>query len=462
MLVRLKPLIIACAVIMAVFWCIALPCVASFDYAEGDTATWVYLLRHGIAIYAQPVGLPLLNSNYPPLHLNLIAKLAPSDSSILITGRIVSLISMFGCIGVVFFTLHKTCRNLWAAALGAALFAATFRVGTSAAVCRADMPALFLGLCAGTLAAFRVRGWPIFSAVLFTISLFMKHSLIVIPVGIALWSLLYERRAALLFVPLLGLLVLTMLWKLHMVEPLFVWSIAPWRLATWRTGLVNYVLPSLVGAGLGLVAVRSVPSLPPETRKILLPWAVIFVVGLLWLVALGRAGATANHLLELLTAMVILVVTAAACGVYSRALERLLALHVLVTFIETLIGVAVICGWLIPRAKVEQAGAQRAISGIEGPVIAEEPWMTTSVGRPPVLIPFVSKQLGASGRWDPTPLESAIAQGQIAAVLLTFPLEEPVQGGGHDDRFLPSTLAALQKRYVRVERVGDLFVYRPR
>src|SRR3954471_15931009 len=66
-------------------------CPAAWEYSEGDAATWIWLLRHGRDIYAAPSGLPMWSSNYPPLYLHLIARLAPSDGSILLVGRLVSL-----------------------------------------------------------------------------------------------------------------------------------------------------------------------------------------------------------------------------------------------------------------------------------------------------------------------------------------------------------------------------------
>ncbi len=462
MLLRLRALIIASAVIMLLFWAIALPCVASFEYAEGDTATWIYLLRHGATLYATPAGLPMLSSNYPPLHLHILAWLSPSDGAILQTGRVVSLLAMLGCMAAIFVNLQRTCGSRVPALLGAVLFAATFRVGTAAAVCRADLPALCLGLWAATLAGLRFRGWPILSAVLFALSVFMKHSLVVIPVGVSLWALVFDRRSALCFVPLLGALVLAGLWKLELFGPLVTWSRAPWRPIILGTGLLYYFAPSLAGAVLAVWTVRRSQSLPVDIQPLVKLWSVIFLIGLFWLLALGRTGATANHLLEMLSAMVILIITASQRGLFSALQERLLALHVFATFCETLIGVAVLCGWLIPAAKSEQTAAQQAIVGIDGPLLVEEPWMTTSVGRPPMVIPFLSKQLGAAGLWDERPLVDAVSSGRIARVLVKFPIEEPLSGSWHEDHFSPTVIASLRERYVRVQQVGDLYVYKPR
>src|SRR5437879_2862004 len=87
---RCEPLILLCFLLSLVFWASVFGDPAPF-YADSDTATWIWLLRHGTDIYARPSGLPMWSTNYPPLFLRLVAALAPSDQSILRTGGLVAL-----------------------------------------------------------------------------------------------------------------------------------------------------------------------------------------------------------------------------------------------------------------------------------------------------------------------------------------------------------------------------------
>jgi len=114
---------------------------------------------------------------------------------------------------------------------------------------------------------------------------------------------------------------------------------------------------------------------------------------------------------------------------------------------------------LLPRARAELAVSERTIADVHGPVFAEESWLTTSTGHPPLVIPFLATQLAAARRWDPAPLIDALDHGRVERLYLDFPLES---GVAHPDRYLHAELAAMRARYVRLDHVGNLYVYRPR
>src|SRR5687767_11520265 len=86
-------LILACLACSIVLWVNVLWSPTPFHYADGDTATWIWLLRHGQDIYQAPAGLPVWQSNYPPLYLRLVAALTPRDDLILWTGGWVAMIA---------------------------------------------------------------------------------------------------------------------------------------------------------------------------------------------------------------------------------------------------------------------------------------------------------------------------------------------------------------------------------
>jgi hypothetical protein len=453
-------LVASTAATMALFWGAALFHPAAYDYAEGDTATWVWLLRHGQAVYGPLVGLPMRYSNYPPLHLHLIAALAPSDGAILITGRLLSMLGLVVACATVGWAVHAATLSRRAAVGAAVLFAITLRVGYYAATCRADTLALGVGALGVVLGARRVRGWPLWAALLFSVAALLKHSLICFPLGLTIWALRREPRKAILMGGLTALIVGVAVWRFGLLGPLLVWSRAPWDLHTWWLYMWLAVGPSIAALVISTGVVwRWPPQLSPRARLMLEPWVAVFLVGVVWTFALGRKGASTNYVLELNAAMTIITVVAVEEGL----VRRLFHLHLFCVWVETTIWVGFLLFQVLPNARAENAIADRALEGVSGPVFAEQSWQTTSKGRPPLVIPFLSTQLALSGHWNATPFVDSLERGEVQRLLLNFPLEAGVESDPlHQDRFLPAELAAMRAHYRLIAHGGDLYVYAPR
>jgi hypothetical protein len=125
------------------------------------------------------------------------------------------------------------------------------------------------------------------------------------------------------------------------------------------------------------------------------------------------------------------------------------------------------CLAIIPARRAEQAAARAALAGVDGPVLAEQTFWAAGAGRAPLVVPFLTTQLAAAGRWDPAPLVEAIERGTVERALLGFPLDADVANDRlsfHAERFPGAVLAALRARYVLERRADgvDLWVYRPR
>ena len=97
-------------------------------------------------------------------------------------------------------------------------------------------------------------------------------------------------------------------------------------------------------------------------------------------------------------------------------------------------------------------------------MFAEQTWQATSVGHPPVVIPFLSTQLAQSGHWNPAPLVDLLRHGGVERVLLNFPLSSHVEEDPRHycGRFFPDELTAMRDRYREVAHAGQLWVYAPR
>jgi hypothetical protein len=444
---------------VAAFWLAAARTHAAFDYGESDTATWIWLLRHGCALYGDPAGLPMLKSNYPPLELAAVARLTPTDGGILLTGRLLSLAGLALAAAMVGDSARAATGSWRAGAWAAALFLATWRAGYHGMVCRGDSLALGLGAVAVNLAARRVRGWPVAAAALFVLAALTKHSLIVFPIALSSWALAREPRRALVLVPLTFGGIALAVWRLGLAAPLFAWSRAPWSARNFGLVFALAVAPSMFGLALALAAAARSRRFSTEARAVLEPWIVVLIVGVGWIFALGRRGSSLNYVLELCAAIAVIAVVAARAG----AFRRLFCLHLVYTAVESVVWSAWLIAQVIPRAEARQRAAAAALAEVPGPVVAEETWTVTALGRPPIVIPFLAAQLARAGAWDASPLEVSLVRGEVARLLLTFSLDDATRAQGHDDRFTPSEQAAMRARYRLVSHAErGLFVYAPR
>jgi hypothetical protein len=447
------------AACMALFWLYAVAFPAAFDYAESDTATWIWLARHGQPLYGALHGASLPYSNYPPLQLHLIAALADSDAAILPVGRLVAFAGLMLACAMVAWAVWMPTGSRRAALGAAVLVAVTLPVGYYGMTCRADGLALGLGALALMVGVARVRGWPIWSALLFSVAVLCKHTLICFPIGFTLWALRRAPRQALVMAGTMAAVVGTCIWKLGLLGPLLVWSRAPWDLGSFGINLGISVVPSLVGLVIAARVLFAWDTLSPRAQRMLEPWVAIYLVGLAWLFALGRKGASSNYLLELLVATTVIVVVAVDEGRF----RRLFHVHLILTWLETAVWVGILLFSVMPESRLQQRTATAALAGVRGPVFAEQTWQATATGHPPLVIPFLSTQLALAGHWDPAPFVDVIARGEVERLLLNFPLTESVERDPlHRDRFLPDELAAMRARYRLIARGGDLFVYAPK
>ena len=449
--------------VIAMFVVEALLCDAPCDYGEGDTATWIWLLRHGHAIYgnAAAQGMTMVRTNYPPFQLWLVALLAPSDETILLVGRLLSLSGFLLTMAMVALSVSRATGSRIVALIAALFLAATFRAAFWAAICRADAIALGLGSVGVTLAALRVRMWPVLSAIAFATALLTKQNLVVFPIGTILWALTFgrERRAGLVLAATKAALVGALLAVFHLFDAIVSGSVASFRWINLARHLATSVAPSLLAIILALPLARGARPVPVAAQAVLGPWRGIFWVGLPWIVALGRTGADHNYLLELLTALAVLAPTAVAFGASRKLFIAQLSLAVVESTLWLGGGSTLIASRI---ADVKFARAQ--LEGVHGPIFAEQTYFAIAAGKAPVVIPFLAAQQAAQGLWQPGALIAAAHDGQLERVLLGFPLEEGAHGSfaWHDERFPPGLLDAIASRYELTAHTATLFIYSPR
>jgi hypothetical protein len=462
---------LCCAGVMTVgFWAYAVGSPSSYQYSEGDTATWIWLLRRGQDVYAGSSGLTMLRTNYPPLYLWLVAALAPSDAAILLVGRLLAVAGMALTVLATWLSVHAATRSRVAPTFGAVVVLLWTRAYLWGAVCRPDALALGISAIGVTLAVLRVRAWPLVCALLFGLSLMIKQNLIVFPLGVVGWTLVgpgcgihgqdVRRRDGIALAASLAVVVGVPFFGLHLFVPLVRYSVSPWTLRTFAENLMSALLPGIGAPIVSAVLVSRWSSLPDSAKGALGPWAAVFALGMVWTLSLGRTGSAFNYVLELQVAMTVLATSAFALG-----LGRILyALQVVVSLVDSAVRVGVLVFVTLPDARADVALAKSALAGVETPVFSEQCYYPIAAGRPPVIIPFLATQLALNGLWDATPFVTALREGAMTRVLLDFPLTldlDDHDNKGHADRLPPGTLEALRARYELREHTESLYVYAP-
>src|SRR6266542_3380667 len=128
------------AVAGALSWCArTFTSPAPFEYAESDTATWAWMLRHGEPVYGPLGGLPMRLTNYPPLHLWLVARLAPRDAAIMTVARLLSLSGLLSTVVMARFCVAHATGSRRAGTSVALLLLVTFQLVYFGASARADL-----------------------------------------------------------------------------------------------------------------------------------------------------------------------------------------------------------------------------------------------------------------------------------------------------------------------------------
>jgi len=172
-----------------------------FDPNEGWNAYFAESAMRTGSPY--PPADALLVNNYPPLSFYLIGAIARVTGDAIVAGRLVSLLAL----GVLSSGIVRAAR-LMGCTTAKALFAALLFVAclllTSDYVGMDDPQLLGHAIAIwGLVVILRSPDSPrsmVFAALIFTIAFFIKHNLIILPLALAFWLMLADRRSAFTFI----------------------------------------------------------------------------------------------------------------------------------------------------------------------------------------------------------------------------------------------------------------------
>ena len=174
---------------------LAIPAHVPLDPNEGWNGAHALAAMAGHGLYPPPQA--LMVNNYPPLSFYLVAALARHGRDVIIAGRLLALAAYLATVfGIMAVLRRMDCRPR-AGVLGAMFFAALLLV-TSDYVGMDDPQLLGHAVQLGALLLL-LRERTFFSALLFGLSLFIKHNLLAMPLAAGLWLLAQDRRAGAAF-----------------------------------------------------------------------------------------------------------------------------------------------------------------------------------------------------------------------------------------------------------------------
>jgi hypothetical protein len=173
----------------------------SIDYNEGWNVVHTSRFLKGEPLYLPLTGFPLTPVAYPPLSFVIIGGLSYFTGSILLTGRVVALLSLLFVSYLIFKSVENFTSQKSAALLGTLLWL-TLMVQTSGRYIGMDDPQLLAH-------TFSVGAFCLYSrwmdklstqkicliAFLCCFALFIKHLLIAVPISLALTLFVGNRRA---------------------------------------------------------------------------------------------------------------------------------------------------------------------------------------------------------------------------------------------------------------------------
>jgi hypothetical protein len=174
---------------------LAIPVLTPLDPNEGWNAAHALTLAARHALYPPPQS--LMVNNYPPLSFYLIGAMVRHGGDAIVIGRWISLFSFFCVGGGIAAVLRRMECDTPAAAFGALFFAAVLLIASD--YVGMDDPQLLGHAVQIAALLLLLRGGSLPAALLFAVSLFIKHNLLAMPLASAAWLVWQDRRAGLTF-----------------------------------------------------------------------------------------------------------------------------------------------------------------------------------------------------------------------------------------------------------------------
>jgi len=192
---------------------LAIPVIVPLDPNEGWNAAHTLAVMAGQALYPPPQS--LMVNNYPPLSFYLMAALTRHGHDVIVMGRWLSMLSFVATSASIGLALRLMRCHWTAAAFGGLFFAGVVLITSDYA--GINDPQLLGHALQMAALLLLLREKLILSALLFAISLGIKHNLLALPLASAAWVIWQDYRTGFSFLLWMAAVVLALLiaFQLH-------------------------------------------------------------------------------------------------------------------------------------------------------------------------------------------------------------------------------------------------------
>jgi hypothetical protein len=174
---------------------LTIPIHVPLDPNEGWNGAHALALLTGHRLYPPPTA--LMVNNYPPLSFYLIGTIARHGGDVIVIGRWIALAAYLATAAGIAGVLQQMKCGPDATALGALFFTTLVLVASDYA--GIDDPQLLGHAIQIGALLLLLRERIVMAALLFGVSLFIKHNLLALPLAAGLWLLIQDRRAGIHF-----------------------------------------------------------------------------------------------------------------------------------------------------------------------------------------------------------------------------------------------------------------------
>ena len=465
------------------------------DYGEGPLLEQARLLSQGQSIYKGLEGYPYSFSNYPPLLQTLSALLIPILGVSYTAGRLWNVLAVFLLGMLLYRVVQGESGNRRAAAIASLAFVGSPYIYHWAPLFRTDLPALLFSILGIVVLAYdprsgvqprRSASQVYVAAILFTLSLYTKHSLLAAPAAALIYLGMQRRGDALRLLATMLLLggglfllldyqtagafyfdlvttnvnpfnlagLLSQAWEFSttfaVILALAIYAFLA-RLADRRRQTAEHLLSTTVAHSL----FRLFSSMPL--------WDLYLVAAVAAVALAGKVGSWENYFFEAL--LVLCIYTGWGLSRAVAEASRLTHPSVpLVVPLAMLLQVALmfhtpaVAATMMHDDNIANQRLSSILAGTPGPILSEDMGLLVTNGREIGFFGFEYTQLARMGLWDQAWELGMLREGRFPLVILEAGTREDAD---RYHRFTRQVLSELDHHYALTEEIGKYRLYRP-
>ncbi|NLT66140.1 MAG: glycosyltransferase family 39 protein [Acidobacteria bacterium] len=444
-------------------WCFLLKSDFAWDDADPEILNQAWRLAQGQNIYRGIDSPPFAFAAYPPVYFAAAALLMKFTGLSFLPARLLSFAATL-FIGWALIRLSRRYnKSAWYGVWGTFFLFLVPAFLYNSARCHVQMMAVAFSIW--SLVFFLRNRWQeslVISPLLAALAFYTKQTQIALPIAIALFLLLRNRRW---FIPYCSVMAVSclipLLWLQKISDGYFFFDAVELAKLAYNPLLIPQVFMHHAGPILVFLCIALVSTWRRFRSG---EWGVLdCYLGCLFVIttgSLGRAGAHGQYVLELVVATVLyLVVTLRLPELHGRT--ALVSIQILMLLVYTPLFVGLEEGLYNRAANRAAEKIYPLIKGTPGPILSQQGSFAL-FGRGEIYIQlFHFTALSRAGVWDQRHLLNDIERRKFPRVITEFAIEEQLSSADDEERFTPEMLRALQRNYQRMAAIYPYYLYRP-